>query len=109
MNRLSNIITNPFILALIITVITFVFTYSLFDKYNVELVKHNVLGNEQLYYHDFDHDTYSESIEMGYNYEGENFPYIKCKTDISLSGNKKLIGQFNLKRKWMPEINVFFW
>ena len=99
MNRILIILINPFVISIPIALLIIFFLPPLFNKYKIELVKQNKCGVDQNYFHDIDHDSYSEYFCLGYEKENYTFPYLKCWTDVRINKDRVLIDQYNSKKK----------
>lgn len=108
MNRTINILINPFVVSLPIALVVIFLLPSFFNKYKLELVNQKKCKEDLNYYHDIDHDSLSEYFYLGYEKENHTFPCLKCWTELSINGDKKLIDQYNSKKNWIPNHNLLF-
>ncbi len=90
-------------LALYTFLIVLYFTPNYFQKYNAEIVKTKLLGeNYKVYYHDLDGDGVSEKLVQLYNAGGDT-PAISYFYNDDI-----IINQWNLRGKWLMRHKLFF-
>ncbi|MCD4773815.1 MAG: histidine kinase [Bacteroidales bacterium] len=97
MNRLTNLLTSPYFLALVISIIIIIFLPPIFNKYNTEITRSWTIDKENglMNYCDLDNDGYSEQIIL----------YLSLKKEPSIKIINHLGGlndQWNFKGKF-PE------
>ncbi|MFK5854979.1 MAG: histidine kinase [Bacteroidota bacterium] len=94
---------RPPMLALYSFFIILYFTPNYFQKYNADIVKTKLVGeNNKIYYHDLDDDGISEEIRSLNNPGGET-PAISYFED-----DDKIINQWNLRGHWLIRQKLFF-
>ena len=102
MNRIFNFFLNPFVISIPVVFLIIWVLPNIFNKYDVQFVRSVNPKTNKLYYHDLNHNFYSEFIYLGYEKENNTYPCIKCWTDVTITGEKKLLDQYNFSNKWVP-------
>src|SRR4030043_1103176 len=62
--KILNILINPFIISLVISLIIIFLLPPIFDKYKIEEIDHRFSGGELFFYEDLDNDNFSEEIRF---------------------------------------------
>jgi len=86
MNRILNILINPFFLSLVFTTVIILLLPPVFDKYNLELIlKTNHEQEYDCFYDDLDGDGFSEQILIYANIKGYAMLYIRNHKGITIN------------------------
>ena len=103
LTRRLNILLHPLLLSLPFAVILILLLPDSFDKYKLSLDEQFKLSgtNYRYYYHDLDHDGYSEAIKRNINKDGSsNF--------VVFTHTGGIINQWNFKNPWVPHSEFIF-
>ncbi|MCF8367714.1 MAG: histidine kinase [Bacteroidales bacterium] len=86
MNRILNILVNPFFLSAIFTVVIILLLPPVFDKFNLELKQNSKLNwDASMFYFDLDGDGFSEQISYTNNEKGKSMIYLRNHSGKTIS------------------------
>jgi len=108
MRRIHNIIISPYFLALPISLAIIFLLPPIFEKYTIKLFTSIYSKGQQHYYHDLDHDNYTEAIRTGKGYGSSAFPCITCYRDFLPGVCGEQIDQFNTNKPFIINSRLMF-
>lgn len=109
MDKIKQIILNPFILGLFIAVVISFFLNPYFQSYKIKLLEEFSHPYEKIFFHDIDHDGFDERICFSYNRNDINFPSVEFrKMETPNVNSTEKINQINLKKNWLCEPKPLF-
>ncbi|MCD4665557.1 MAG: hypothetical protein K8R68_09820 [Bacteroidales bacterium] len=108
MNRILNILTNPFVISIPIALLVVLLLPFLFNKYELKEVKYNKTNEERQFYHDLNHDGFDEYIQLSYGRESKDLPFLSCNTDFTIHRGYRHLHEINFDKQWLKKSEVNF-